>query len=448
MIDKYSKFFSSEFGQLSTKAFLAIINKSLGILSTFFFNVYFTRVLGPKLIGRYFLIFAFISILSTIGKLGYDRTLLRFVSKYRELNSVASLLYFRHVSLKSVVGFTVFISMATFVFADFIAGNLFNDFTLGSDIRSFSIVILPLSLHQNFCEYLKGLGLIQIGLFLQSSVVSIVSVIGLFICTIFIESVSELTAIFSYSIAVIITLMIGFGLIENQLRKLTANIQEIDPIDKKTLGAELWANSKSVIWSTTFQQFILWLPTLLIGYYKSDTDVAEYEISRRCATLLSFFLMGFNAVFAPKISALVTRNEIQRVATLAKKVTLLIVVVTLPLAVLLFGYPELVLDLFGRSFSQSSVTIRIMIIGQLINVIAGPVGVILMMSGNEDSMKNSFFISFGFLASLSFLLIPTYGYIGGAIASSSALAIQNVAASLYLFRKLNIVTFPAFYVKR
>ncbi|MEQ8530675.1 MAG: MATE family efflux transporter, partial [Imperialibacter sp.] len=204
----------------------------------------------------------------------------------------------------------------------------------------------------------------------------------------------------------------------------------------------------SVIWSTTFQQFILWLPTLLIGYYKSDTDVAEYEISRRCATLLSFFLMGFNAVFAPKISALVTRNEIQRVATLAKKVTLLIVVVTLPLAVLLFGYPELVLDLFGRSFSQSSVTIRIMIIGQLINVIAGPVGVILMMSGNEDSMKNSFFISFGFLASLSFLLIPTYGYIGGAIASSSALAIQNVAASLYLFRKLNIVTFPAFYVKR
>ncbi len=447
MADKYSKFFSSEFGQLSTKAFLAIINKSGGILSTFFFNVYFARVLGPKALGRYFLIFSFISILSTIGKLGYDRTLLRFVSKFRELNSVSSLLFIRQISLTRVVSFTIFISVATFTFSPFIARNIFNDYTLAAEIRSFSLVILPLALHQNFCEFLKGLGLIQIGLFVQSSLVSLIAIIALFLCTSFFQSATELTAIFSYSLAVVATLIIGFGLIERNLKKLGSKNETIDHIDKVSLGAELWANSKSVIWSTIFQQLILWLPTLLIGYYRSDTDVAEYEISKRCATLLSFFLMGFNAVFAPKISALVTRNEIQKVGSLAKKVTLLIIFATIPLAILLFGFPELILGFFGKSFTQSNVAIRIMIIGQLVNVIAGPVGVILMMSGNERSMKNSIVISFICLSILSFLLIPTYGYVGGAIASASALIIQNVSASVYLFRRLNIVTFPSLYVK-
>jgi O-antigen/teichoic acid export membrane protein len=44
---------------------------------------------------------------------------------------------------------------------------------------------------------------------------------------------------------------------------------------------------------------------------------------------------------------------------------------------------------------------------------------------------------------LNLFLVPTVGTIGGAIATASALAAQNLAAAVFLWKRLRIAVFPA-----
>ena len=114
--------------------------------------------------------------------------------------------------------------------------------------------------------------------------------------------------------------------------------------------------------------------------------------------------------------------------------TAMAAVIVLPL----LAAPEWFLGLFGEGFASGATALRWLAAAQFFNVATGPVGAMLLMSGNERAQaKNE---SLGALVNilLAALLIPEHGMTGAAVASATAIVFKNVVAVLLVSRNLSI----------
>ncbi|MBK5270180.1 MAG: polysaccharide biosynthesis C-terminal domain-containing protein, partial [Bacteroidia bacterium] len=76
--------------------------------------------------------------------------------------------------------------------------------------------------------------------------------------------------------------------------------------------------------------------------------------------------------------------------------------------------------------------------GQLINILSGSVGLLLMMTGNQRFSIYSLAISTIFNIIFNIILVPPYGIVGASIASAGSLVIWNFLMYFFVRRKINI----------
>jgi O-antigen/teichoic acid export membrane protein len=178
---------------------------------------------------------------------------------------------------------------------------------------------------------------------------------------------------------------------------------------------------------------------LLLGWLAGTTEAGIYSVAHRIALLVTFVLTSVNIIFAPTIAALYAQEDragLQSlVTTTAWWTTLSSLAIALPLLVL----AEFVLGLFGGAFVAGSSALRILLLGQAVSAMAGSVGYLMIMTGQE---RQATYIILSATASnilLNLLLIPPFGIQGAAIANAITLIAWNVAMAVFTWRKLRIV---------
>ena len=112
--------------------------------------------------------------------------------------------------------------------------------------------------------------------------------------------------------------------------------------------------------------------------------------------------------------------------------------IAFPIAVLMLVFPSYIMSVFGEGFSDGKLFLQILVIGQLINVVAGSVGMLLVMSGHEKDFRNSVLFSGPIAIVLAFLLVPIFGATGSAVATAVAVAAQNLLCLYWVKRRLRI----------
>jgi len=107
-------------------------------------------------------------------------------------------------------------------------------------------------------------------------------------------------------------------------------------------------------------------------------------------------------------------------------------------------FPDVVLGIFGPGFvgPEGRLVLRILAIGQLCNVMCGPVGQILLMTGNARAHRSNLVMSLTWGMLMCLLLIPAYGAVGAAFAAATTLTMSNALAVYKVRRILNIDPFP------
>ncbi|MBK5286320.1 MAG: polysaccharide biosynthesis C-terminal domain-containing protein, partial [Bacteroidia bacterium] len=101
-------------------------------------------------------------------------------------------------------------------------------------------------------------------------------------------------------------------------------------------------------------------------------------------------------------------------------------------------FGEEVLNLFGKHFEAGKSTLMILIFGNMFNVIAGPAGYVLTMTGHERLAFIAMSISCVLNIALNLILIPAYGITGAAIAVSFALLSWNILITIFTIKKTGI----------
>ena len=98
------------------------------------------------------------------------------------------------------------------------------------------------------------------------------------------------------------------------------------------------------------------------------------------------------------------------------------------------------MGLFGAEFAAGGYLLRILAIGQFINVLSGSVGYLLMMSGHERDLRNITLVVGPLSLLLAIVLTNYFGVVGAALATAIGIGSQNLAAVWMVNRRLGFNT--------
>ena len=153
---------------------------------------------------------------------------------------------------------------------------------------------------------------------------------------------------------------------------------------------------------------------------------------------------------APLISSQIASGNREQLQRLVHRAVAMVFVPSLIVAVVLLALNRWILDLFGSEFLAGSTPLFVLVIGQLVNALTGPVGFLLSLSGHERRSTTVYGCCTLLNVGLNLVLISRFGMTGAAVATSVSLAIANLWLTVLVVRHLKIMPIPflpAFLVK-
>lgn len=177
---------------------------------------------------------------------------------------------------------------------------------------------------------------------------------------------------------------------------------------------------------------------VMLAALSDPASVGIYRAAARYAQLVSFALLAAMPPLRPLISAAFARGDRPTQHQACRRVALIAVTIGTPIAIVLIVFAEQFMALFGEPFKEGSTALSILVTGQLLNVMAGPVGVLMTMTGHEKKVAVAVGISAGCNILMNALLIPLFNLEGAAIATAVSLAVWNLIMLYWAMKHLRI----------
>ena len=192
-----------------------------------------------------------------------------------------------------------------------------------------------------------------------------------------------------------------------------------------------------------FQQINRHADVLLLGLLAAVADVGVYRVAAQGALLVSLGLTALNTIVAPFAVRLNAKGEQQKLQKLVRRTAQAALAFALP-AVALFAVAGewLLVSLFGSEFAAAYWPLLILATGQLANAGFGATGMLLNMTGFERDVTRVVAIAAGLNVALNMALIPMFGVIGAAVATSASLVFWNIWLWRVVHRRLGVSSLP------
>ncbi|MFL5735734.1 MAG: polysaccharide biosynthesis C-terminal domain-containing protein [Actinomycetota bacterium] len=194
-------------------------------------------------------------------------------------------------------------------------------------------------------------------------------------------------------------------------------------------------------------QALFWTDFFVAAKYVNKQELGVYAASVRVSQALVLFLIAVNYMFSPFVADLHERGEREKLDGLYKALTRWMLAGTIPLLLLILVVPGPILLVFGGNFASGTTALRILLIGQLINVAVGSVGFILIMVGRTGWDLAVYAGSFVLDLVVAFALCPSLGTKGAAIAQAITLAVSNGVRLYLVWRFVHIQPFNKYYFR-
>ena len=177
-----------------------------------------------------------------------------------------------------------------------------------------------------------------------------------------------------------------------------------------------------------------WIMTLFLARFSNSADVGVFRVGLQFSLLLSFLLTAVETGMSPQIAALHSQGKLKDLLGATRQMTAILVVLGgIPSLILIVFAPQF-LSILGPEFPQGATAMRILLAGQVLKLLSGPVGSYLVMTGlGRMSLINAINSAIVVLV-LSALLIPILGIEGAAIAGAMSTVVRYVTATVVLWR--------------
>ena len=179
-----------------------------------------------------------------------------------------------------------------------------------------------------------------------------------------------------------------------------------------------------------------WITLVSLSASHSIAETGIFRTAWQITSLIALIVVTFDTVSGPRIAAAHRVGDTLTIRKILRQSVLTMMVISSPLFFVILVFPEWLLGLFGPQFVAGATTLRILALGQLVNIVSGPVGAVLLMTGEERWSARASVISLGLLAIACFTIIPAYGLVGAAATISLLILFRTGFQSVIVRRQL------------
>jgi O-antigen/teichoic acid export membrane protein len=200
-------------------------------------------------------------------------------------------------------------------------------------------------------------------------------------------------------------------------------------------------------------QALFWVDYFVASAYVSRGEVTAaelgvYSASVRVALALVLFLTAVSYVFSPFVADMHARGESERLDRLFKAITRWTVAGTIPLLLLMLIVPGPILQIFGgKEFTSGIGALRILLVGQAVNVSVGAAGFVLIMAGRTGWDLLVYALSFLLDLLLSIVLVGAFGIEGAALSQAITIICSNGLRLYLVYRFVHIHPYDRHYAR-
>jgi len=411
----------------SASVFLLIIGSAIVGLLT---QVVLTRTLGATEYGRYAIAISWGLLVAAPTMAGLDASILRFASRYFEFGLGAQ--------LRRFAWFIAFIQLAAILLsAGAVLLTPIRDFALsGSDRRGVIWLILFIgstaflgSFSVFFTAFRKFLfsqlyqNFVRPGLLIMG--ILIAELIGVF--AVRADSALAMTAITSAAALIMLLAHLVFA-----FRRAGASGMTVAET-RRWVSFSGWAQVGSLA-----QLSVPQIPVILLGGFSTPAEAGFYAVAARLSALVTFGLSAVGTASAPLISSAHERgdwNEIAHLARVAARLATAIACCAILFFVLVGAH---VMGVFGHGFSGAYAPLMVLLVGAFINAFCGVNVILLSMTDRPAFAVGALFAGAVLNVVASYLLIPHYGAVGGAVGTSAGLMLSNFLMVLRIYTTMGI----------
>ena len=373
--------------------------------------------MGAESFGLYSYAWAWVAVISTIAGLGFGSTSVRFLASYRIEQSSA-----RIRGLMSF-GRVMTLSAGTVAAAGSIvlASVLAKDSPYLNSLRLALLAVPALAFLQLEAAYARAFSWMTLSTLAEQigrPVLLIILGAALY------EFGGRPTAeayVVACLVAYVLATVVQHSVVDRRLR----GVMGTGPEDREPA---LWMRVSAALLLISGAQMIrINTDLLLVGTLLEPAKLGIYTAAVRTATLVSFALGIGSVVAQPQLSALHARRNRAELERFLAATTRWIFVASLfaGIAVVVFGARTL--EFFGPDFTSGYISLLILTTGHVLVAVLGPLTSFLMMTGRQDSAAVVHVSSAVANVLLNLVLIPRFGIVGAAVASSLNLIIMQLA---------------------
>jgi len=178
--------------------------------------------------------------------------------------------------------------------------------------------------------------------------------------------------------------------------------------------------------------------TLLVGYFLGTTAACLYAVARRISKLLPLGLTAINLSLGPMISSLHEEGRQEQFQQTVRMAAGAIVLIATPITLGIIIFSDRVLGLFGTEFIQVRPALIVLVIGHFVAAASGSTGLLLVMTGHPGKVATVTGVSAVVGLLLHVVLIPRFGIVGAAAATTATIALWNLVLIFLVKRELGI----------
>ena len=399
-------------------------------------QIFIVRFLAMEEYGIYVTLLTWLIIAKFIAVFGFSESSLRFLPRYTERKQYHWAIGFLKTGYWFSTLGAVFVSIcglcAIWLLSDIISENYF----LALIVIASGLPIMALEL------YLEGVsrsfGWYMLTIVPGYAIRPVLIAAGIFI-------VSGLGYELNAAIVLAIAILITAGIVITQSAIILSRIKKQFGSLKGSRPRKVWVTSSlPLVLSTGVDELYYWSDILILGFMVPAPEVAIYFAAQRSMSLASFIQYAFMMVSTREFSlASAMRDKIalqQRVASATRWTFWM----TVPAVAITFvaGYP--LLRLFGPEFLSGLPIMGVLGFGLIIRASVGQASDLLIVLGHQYANMAVSAAGLMFNIIMSIVLIPYYGIMGAALATSITFALRSVALTIITKKLTGLWVFTSF----
>lgn len=417
-------------GRVARSGAAAFVVYSIGVSLTYCSQLVIARIVGVETYGLYAYVLAWMVVLTYLSTLGFEIGLLRFVPAYeteREWRRLKGVVQYAHrrvtlVSISvSLIGVGVVLSLR-------LSPALRDTFLTG-----FALVPV-LALLFIRCSVVRAFGGV-VSAVAPDRVVRDGVLIGLLLVPFFLGWGMNAPLVMA---ATLFSAAVGLGCASLAMYRYRPRFIAHVAAD---YDAPAWRRAVlPLVVLGAVEALLNRTGVILLGWLADTKSAGIYSLVFNIAFVVALPRLAVNTLFAPTVSSLYARNDMQTMQALVAQAALWTLLAGACIGIVLFVVAEPFLSWFGPGYEAGVPALRILLVGQVLAAAAGSQLFVMTMTGQERTAAVLLTASTVFNASVSAGLVALLGLEGAAIGTAATLIVWNVAMAISLWRRLGLRT--------